>query len=160
MTEAQAATLGLLPAKPVRRTRKTHTADGHQIDPAFVGITENGRDGFQAEVMKLARRGGWTCGRDEEADLGGLTFHAAHVMSASERGWPDLALIRRRDRRLIFAELKAENGELSPRQAAVLDLLRALTPRWPDKPDATIGAFLQVFVWRPSQLAEIAEVLR
>jgi hypothetical protein len=155
-TPAQAANLGLLPAPPVRRGRKTHTADGHAIDPAYLGIRESGRDGFQSEVMKLARRGGWTCGQDDEADLPGLTYHALRGMGATERGWPDLTLIRRRDRRLIFAELKAENGELRPRQAAVLDLLRCLE----SFPPLERGPAVQVFVWRPSDMPAIVEVLR
>jgi hypothetical protein len=145
-TIAQAQSLGLLPAPPVRHGRKTHTADGHEIHEAFLGIRESGRDGFQAEVMKLVRRYGWACGQDDEADLPGLTYHALRGMGATERGWPDLTLLRRRDRRLLFREIKAESGELTPRQAAVLELLRACG--------------LDAEVWRPCQLAEIAEVLR
>ena len=38
LTVAQAADLGLLPSKPARRGRKTHTADGHAIDPAYLGL--------------------------------------------------------------------------------------------------------------------------
>ena len=175
-TPAQAANLGLLPAPPIRRGRKTETGDGHAIDPAYLGIRETGRDGFQSDVMKLARQGGWTCGQDDDADL----------LGATERGWPDLTLIRRRDRRLIFAELKAENGELRPRQAAVIELLRSL--EWPrctcrgpltpfgaqevagklhDSGCALVGgAFsgmaprIQVFVWRPSDMPAIVEALR
>jgi hypothetical protein len=162
-TEAQAQSLGLLPTPPVRRGRKTHTADGHAIDPAFVGLRERGRDGFQAEVMKLARRGGWTCGQDDEADLGGLTYHALRGMGATERGWPDLTLIRRRDRRLIFAEIKAEKGELRPRQAAVLDLLRCLEDRNPQHITGRVQLgipVVMVFVWRPSDMPAIVKVLR
>lgn len=145
-TVAQAQDLGLLPAPPVRRGRKTHTSDGHEINPAYLGIRESGRDGFQAEVMKLVRRHGWACGQDDEADLPGLTYHALRGMGATERGWPDLTLIRRRDRRLLFREIKGEDKELTPRQAAVLELLRACGQ------DAE--------VWRPSQLQQIAEMLR
>jgi hypothetical protein len=145
-TAAQAQSLGLIPAPAVRRSRKTHTADGHEIDPAYLGINESGRDGFQADVMRLARRGGWTCGADDEGELPGLTYHAVRGMGAGERGWPDLVLLRRRDGRVLFRELKAEDKELSPRQAAVLDLLRACG--------------LDAGVWRPSDLETIREVLR
>ena len=153
-SQAQAQSLGLIPAPPIRRSRKTHTADGHAIDPAFTTYTERE---FQAQVMDLARRGGWTCGAKDVDELGGLTYHSVSVMAQSERGWPDLVLIRRRDRRLIFAELKRENGELSPRQAAILGLLRCL--RTPG--DAINGLTrIQVAIWRPSDFEAIREVLR
>jgi hypothetical protein len=54
-------------------------------------------------------------------------------------GWPDLTLVRVRDRRLLFVELKAETGEVSPAQHAVHATLR--------------GAGLDVVVWRPSDWA-------
>jgi hypothetical protein len=145
-TVAQAQSLGLLPAAPVRRGAKTQTADGYVIDPAWLLMNEEGKDGFRAEVMKLARRGGWTCGYKDEGELPGLTYHASSAMHQQEKGWPDLTLLRRRDQRLLFRELKRENGELTPRQAAILDLLRACG--------------LDADVWRPGQLVEIAEVLR
>jgi hypothetical protein len=58
-------------------------------------------------------------------------------------GYPDLTLWR--DDRLIFAELKRENGRLSPAQEAVLADLR--------KTNA------EVYVWRPSDWADIAQAL-
>lgn len=78
-------------------------------------------------------------------------------------GWPDLVLVRQRDRRLIFAELKRELGHLTDSQAEVLDLLGCLA--------APVGDFraadgvpdyprIEVYVWRPSDLPAIAEVLR
>jgi hypothetical protein len=153
-SEAQAQSLGLIPAKPVRRSSKTVTADGHVIDPAFMGINEKE---FQADVMDLARKGGWTCGAKDEGELGGLTYHAVSVMAQSERGWPDLTLIRRRDRRIIFWELKRENGELSPRQKAVLDLLRCL-----EGPPllGSLRPTIQVGCIRPSDMPAIKEALR
>jgi hypothetical protein len=170
LSAADAQKHGLIPAAKPSRTRKTHTADGHEINPAFTGYTERE---FQRDVMDLARRGGWTCGQKGTDELHGLTYHAVSVMSQHEVGWPDLTLIRRRDQRLIFAELKRENGELSPRQVAVLDLLRCLTlppvlhfEGLDAEAVAALGrsslrtASIQVFVWRPSQIEQIAEVLR
>jgi hypothetical protein len=154
-SEAQAQSLGLLPAPPVRRSRKTHTADGHAIDPAFTSYTEKE---FQAEVMTLARKGGWTCGAKDVDELGGLTYHSVSVMAQSERGWPDLTLIRRRDRRLIFAELKREAGELSERQVAVMGLLACLEGSRVDLLSG--GPAVQVRVWRPSDMSAIRDVLR
>jgi hypothetical protein len=145
-TQAQAQSLGLLPSPPVRRSRKTHTADGHAIDPAWLWMNEEGKDGFRAEVMKLVHRGGWSCGYKDEGELPGLALHLSSAMHQPEKGWPDLTLLRRRDRRVLLRELKREDGELAPRQAAVLDLLRACG--------------LDADVWRPSQLEAIAEMLR
>lgn len=164
---------------------------------------------FQAHVVMLARGAGWgiTKGDDERRDkdlaaygqlpdpLEGLIFHP-RIMYRSEPGWPDLTLIRRRDRRLLFAELKTDKKDsvLSPRQAKVLDLLRAFASDRPvlcaserDDPAhpvvdraAVAGAsglaaamtaiaaarcqscppWIQVRVWRPSNLPEIVELLR
>lgn len=105
------------------------------------------------------------------------------------KGWPDLILTRARDRRsrLIFAELKADNGRLSDDQERVLDVLRSIEwPRcmcngpltsfgaqqmpdgkWHDSGCALVGgAFsgmatrIEVHVWRPKDLEQIAEILR
>lgn len=159
-TEAQALSLGLVPAPKHRRGVKLTTADGHLIDPVWLGMNEEGKDGFRAEVMKLVRRYGWSCGYGDEGELPGLAYHAASAMHQAEKGWPDLTLVRRRDRRIIFAELKRENGELSPRQAAVLGLLRCLETGPLAGVDHFAGPSLRVFVWRPSQLDELAAVLR
>lgn len=157
-TAAQAQSLGLIPAPPIRRSRKTHTADGHAIDPAFTEYTEKE---FQHEVMDLARKGGWTCGAKDVDELGGLTYHSVSVMAQSERGWPDLTLIRRRDRRLIFWEVKREAGELSERQVAVMGLLKCLEIR----PGSNLALLpgstrIQVGVIRPSDLPAIKDALR
>lgn len=83
------------------------------------------------------------------------------------KGWPDLVLVRARDRRLIFAELKAEAGRLSDEQYRVLDLLRTLV--FEGKIYHGDDAFtdlagmvprIEVYVWRPSDLETIAEILR
>jgi hypothetical protein len=78
------------------------------------------------------------------------------------KGWPDLVLVRVRDRRLIFAELKADDGHLSADQAAVLDALTAISGVWIDscvREDARVSK-VEVHVWRPRDLEAIAEVLR
>lgn len=63
----------------------------------------------------------------------------------SPKGFPDLVLLR--PPRLIFAELKSETGKTRPDQDAWLDTLRELP-----------GA--EVFLWRPTDIEQIAEVLR
>ena len=164
-SQAQAQSLGLIPAPAVRRSRKTHTADGHEIDPTWLWMNEEGKDGLRAEIMKLLRQYGWTCGYGDESELPGLVYHASSAMHQAEKGWPDITAIRRRDRRLIFAELKRENGELSPRQAAILGLLQCLEyePAAELPSSIAIGIdepSIQVFLWRPSDLETIREVLR
>ena len=128
---------------------------------------------LQREVISLARSLGWgttlsarkklveeakTYGVDP-GPLDGLVFHPRYSLG-SEPGWPDLTLIRARDRRLVFVELKREKGVLSPRQAEVLELLRSL--RHPLRSNLAGMPTVQVYVWRPSDLASgaIAEVLR
>ena len=124
---------------------------------------------LQTEVVRLARSLGWgvtQSARRKELEqlagfgvppdpIDGLIYHPRYSLG-SEPGWPDLTLIRRRDRRLIFAELKAEKGRVSERQVEVLDLLRVL------ETDPETTPAIGVFVWRPSDLASghIAEVLR
>lgn len=54
------------------------------------------------------------------------------------KGWPDLTLISPRRQRIVFAELKAEDGRLAPEQEAVIMSMRA--------------AGLEAWLWRPSDL--------
>jgi hypothetical protein len=100
---------------------------------------------LQRAVVELARYNGWT------------TFHFPSVLTWSERGWPDLVLVRVRDRRLIFAELKSEKGKLSERQAEVLEVLRSVAFDGQGLyDDPTIG----VHTWRPSDWSTIERELR
>lgn len=102
---------------------------------------------FQAHLVALARTCSWgiSSDADEKRDaelaswekppipLEGLIFHP-RIMYRSEPGWPDLTLIRRRDRRIVFAELKTDDekkSKVSARQAKVLDLLRSLATPGP-----------------------------
>jgi len=62
----------------------------------------------------------------------------------SEKGFPDLTLVR--GDRLVFAELKRENGKVSDTQVEWLDLLS--------------DTCAEVYVWRPSDWDAIAAVLR
>lgn len=68
------------------------------------------------------------------------------------KGWPDLVLVR--GRRLIFAELKSDKAKTTPEQDQVLDILRGLTAHWDP------GAGIEVYVWRPRDLDDIARILR
>lgn len=102
---------------------------------------------FQRHVVAFAMEHGWgiTAAADRKLDeelaayqqppavLDGLVFHP-RIMYRSEPGWPDLTLIRRRDRRIVFSELKTDDekkSKVSARQAKVLDLLRSLATPGP-----------------------------
>ena len=61
-----------------------------------------------------------------------------------KRGFPDYFAVR--DGRIIIAEIKNESGRLSPFQRAwIADLERS---------------FVEVYVWRPSDLPTIVELLK
>jgi VRR-NUC domain len=63
----------------------------------------------------------------------------------SPAGFPDEVLLR--PPRLVFAELKSERGRLKPDQEAWLEELRQMPG-------------VEVYVWRPADMDEIAKVLR
>lgn len=65
--------------------------------------------------------------------------------------WPDHTMVRVRDRRLIFAELKRELAHPKDEQARVLDVLRSLETYL--EPSAG-AARIEVYVWRPSDLRD------
>ena len=83
-------------------------------------------------VRDVARLHGWR------------RFHT-WLSKHSPAGFPDEVLVR--SGRLIFAELKSERGKLSDEQEAWLEELRAVPG-------------VEVFVWRPADMDEIATVLR
>jgi len=95
---------------------------------------------------------------------------APPVVAGSESGWPDLTLVRRLDRRLVFAALTSDRTTiLSPRRRLILDLLGSLG--WNASPDERRRAEqalghpvprIETFIWRPADLAAgtIDDVLR
>lgn len=113
---------------------------------------------FQTRVIRLARDLHWGVSSQAwkaetiqleqfgqpPAPLAGLVFHVRWSMG-SDSGFPDLVLMRRRDGRVLFRELKTDKGKVSDRQAAVLELMTACG--------------LDAAVWRPSQLDQIGKEL-
>ena len=59
------------------------------------------------------------------------------------KGWPDLLLVK--GGRMIAAELKSDTGRLAPEQRLWLSVLE--------------GAGVETYLWRPSDLQHIADVL-
>ena len=86
---------------------------------------------FQRQVSDLAKILGWAVYHPW------LSIH-------SERGWPDLAMVK--PPRLVLAELKREKGKTSPSQDRWLELLRGCPG-------------IEVYVWRPSDMDGIARLL-
>lgn len=86
---------------------------------------------FMAEVVKLAKLKRW--------------HHIYHTYNShrSNPGFPDLCLVRKN--RIIFAEIKSEKGWLSAFQKSWVAAL-VLCP-------------VEVYVWRPSDMDTIIEVL-
>jgi hypothetical protein len=132
---------------------------------------------FQRQVTELAELRGWE------------TFHVRPGRTADSwrtptsgtmaAGWPDLVLARHP--RLIFAELKREDGRLTEAQGRVLEVLGAFIVEAPEIPeDFPIpaqrsyldgvfaglnkalhdGPKVEVHVWRPSDFDDISELLR
>ncbi len=131
---------------------------------------------WRATVVELATVYGWRCFFVENSTREITRRSGARVrvrnINAGGAGFPDLVLVRARDRRLIFAELKRDAGprgggktagahrvELSPDQEAWLADLRAASRRT-DSCGAPEHAGFDVHVWRPSQYQEIERVLR
>ena len=113
---------------------------------------------LQTRVTKLARDLGWGISSQAWAKeveqlaaygqppfpLEGVAFHVRWSMG-SDAGFPDLVLIRRKDKRLLFRELKRDGKNPTPRQAAVLELMTACG--------------LDAAVWRPADLERIGREL-
>lgn len=113
-----------------------------------------------------------------------MTKHGWRTAGSGElaAGWLDLTLVRARDRRLIFAELKADGAHLRPAQLEVMKRLHALAdePPWdvatgrsslaawwsgyrPDdrgRAELLVPVRVEAFTWRPADLPVIAEILR
>ena len=78
------------------------------------------------------------------AEMYGWRWYHTHDSRKSPPGFPDLVLVR--GDRLIFAELKTQRGRLTVDQVSWLAELQATCA--------------EVFVWRPSDLPQIAAILR
>ncbi len=86
---------------------------------------------FQAQIRALSTVLGW------------LDYHTWSAMH-STAGFPDTVLVK--PPRVIFAELKTENGKITPHQQFWLDMLR-LCPG------------IETYLWRPSDWNTIVEIL-
>ena len=65
----------------------------------------------------------------------------------SEPGFPDLVLCK--PPHIIFAELKADNGQLTAPQQQWIDALSSCVGSALHDVDVDAGAWIHAFVWRP-----------
>ena len=96
---------------------------------------------FMDTVVQLAHLQGWRVMHVRPS----VVRHGRWATSTSIAGWPDLTLYHPGHRRFLMAELKAENGRVSPAQHAVIEDLWA--------------SGVDVRVWRPRDWASIEACL-
>lgn len=103
---------------------------------------------FQSQVIALAKMRGWRVHHSRPVRVqrgNGSVRYQTPIQG--DAGFPDLVLARAG--RVVFAELKAKAGKLSPDQSAWIGALTG-ADEW--------GAHA-VYVWRPSDWDEVMEVL-
>ena len=111
--------------------------DIEQTVDQMIGRTVGMREShLQEHVRQAALYGHW------------LYFHTFDSRRSPE-GFPDVVALR--DDQLVVAELKSAGKHPTAKQAQWLDAFRILEALFPDN--------VHVFVWRPSDLAEIDQVL-
>lgn len=96
---------------------------------------------WMSQVTDAAEMFGWTWAHFRPA----MTTKGwrTPVSGPLGKGWPDLTLIR--GDRIVFAELKVQDGRLTSEQREVLDIL---------------GRAVPVYTWRPTDLPAVLDVLR
>lgn len=139
----------------------TKFRDGRQSAPtagAKVSTTGSRSPRTSASVASLPRlrdqkvtEKEWAGTFHETAVLFGWRDYHTYNSRRSEPGFPDHVLVRAE--RMVIAELKTEEGELSPAQEWWINALQKVAA-------ASNGA-LEVYLFRPSQFeTEVLEVLR
>jgi hypothetical protein len=105
-----------------------------------IGSLISERD-WQRQVTDAAELFGWQWAhfRPARTERGWRT----PVSGPMGAGFPDLVLVR--GERLVFAELKSQDGRLRPEQRDVIESLRSAA---------------ECHVWRPSDLPHVLEILR
>ena len=119
---------------------KKPLAPAHAIMDA--AVTE---DAFLRQVIELAKLRHWLIHHCRPA----RTKKGWATPIQGDAGFPDLVLVR--EGRLLFVELKAQKGRVTPDQRIWLALL---------KDQAGFHQGTGVYLWKPSDWAQIEEVLR
>jgi len=105
---------------------------------------------FAGQVEDLLERFGWLWCHFRPA----RTMRGWRTAVTGHKGFPDYVAVR--PPRLIFAELKSEKGEVSPEQTEWIDTLRKCETKTPKM----FRGQPEVYLWRPSQIEEIAGILK
>ena len=100
-------------------------------------------------VIDLAKHHGWLVAHFRPAQMRSGRWA---TLMMGDPGFPDLVLARRG--RVIFAELKKEDGAVKPSQRRWLEELG----EYGGLGDTLVGVY-DVFVWRPSDRPTIEKVL-
>lgn len=106
---------------------------------------------WQAIVVELAQRAGWKVAHfhDSRREIVSQGGARRLVGDALAKGWPDLVLGR--DGHVIFAELKAKGGRVTPEQEQWLFLLSTIAESVPER--------VTVAVWRPADIDAVKRAL-
>lgn len=119
-----------------------------------VPASEYSEAAWQRQVIELLAIYGWDW------------WYHTHDSRMSPPGWPDIVAIRRRDRRILFAELKKQGGPATPEQLGVLELLLDVSmggyapTAWHSFTPPLGTARVDAYLWRPNDIDEVVEALR
>ena len=128
--------------KPTQMSEKQAHALGTSL-VATPASEMQSEDSFLKQVMEYAKLRGWRAVHFRPGMMASGRWVTPY--SGDGRGFPDTVMVR--DTRLIFAELKKDDGEMSPEQ---IDWMASL---W------TVGE-PELALWTPSKWSRIQETLR
>lgn len=101
-----------------------------------ITVTSDPRDITEKQLYEFVR--------SAAKQFGWRVYHTLNSFG-SHKGFPDLVLLN--GQRIVWAELKAEKGKVSPDQVAWLSELRSVEPD---------SAGLWVYLWKPSHRDAVA----
>jgi hypothetical protein len=110
----------------------------------------------------------WQHQVEELLDLYGwdYRYHVGRTQYAPW-GWPDIVALRRRDRRILFAELKTATGTASMEQLGLLEILLDVSGGgWTNAEWGVTSGFaagharVDVELWRPGDIDRVMKVLK
>lgn len=110
-----------------RMTRRTEAPEMDAQDFFAAEVLRWPEKTLQKHVLELAAGQHWT-----------HRYHT-YFSDRSEKGFPDVVLARPETHQIVFAELKAQKGKLTPAQESWIEALRAA------EGDGTV----RVCIWRP-----------
>lgn len=110
---------------------------------------------LQSQITDLAEIHGWSWVHWRPL-LNRRGFYEVPFRGPLGKGWPDLTMVRVRDRRMIFAELKRQTEHPSADQVAVLAFLAQLSAP-AIEPLGLPACRVEAYLWRPSDLRDPIE---